>query len=199
MAQMPTLALGARGDAVVTLVSALTAAGFAVPGDPSIFGPILMGAVQAFQRDRALNPDGIVGPQTWDMLGYEGVPTPTGPIDSGSDLLAPLPAASSMPKWLIPAILGGIALWALFSGGKKSSGSAADRVTRNERLALFNAPNFEGHKRRRSKKRFNARLRGFGVMKPGESYKVKSTPFFAQVWGQCDRGREQDRLQGAPR
>ena len=57
-----TLRRGDHGALVVTLQTALrlTADGF--------FGPLTESAVRAFQRQRSLVPDGIVGPKTWAAL-----------------------------------------------------------------------------------------------------------------------------------
>jgi peptidoglycan hydrolase-like protein with peptidoglycan-binding domain len=64
----PTLSRGASGDAVVALQNGLkkygtsaTDPGF-VDGD---FGPHTEGAVKAYQQDRGIHVDGIVGDQTW--------------------------------------------------------------------------------------------------------------------------------------
>lgn len=61
---------GDRGDEVRRLQQALNAAGFgplALDGD---FGPMTHARVLAFQRDRGLDPDGIVGPLTWEALDF---------------------------------------------------------------------------------------------------------------------------------
>ena len=62
-----TLKKGAEGAAVRRLQELLTAAGFevAVDGD---FGARTEGAVRAFQKDRGLPVDGVVGPGTWKAL-----------------------------------------------------------------------------------------------------------------------------------
>jgi hypothetical protein len=71
-AQMPTVRIGARGAAVVTLQDALNEwgarharAAIAVDGD---FGPETRRAVVSFQWGNGLYPDGIAGPLTWRAL-----------------------------------------------------------------------------------------------------------------------------------
>jgi len=58
----PTLRRGDTGDAVARLQSLLNIEG------PDIFGPRTEAVVRAFQRDKGLVPDGIVGPSTWKVL-----------------------------------------------------------------------------------------------------------------------------------
>lgn len=64
----PLLKEGATGPAVLELQKALSAAGFDPGPHDSIFGPLVEAAVIAFQTDRGLLVDGIVGPQTWGAL-----------------------------------------------------------------------------------------------------------------------------------
>ncbi len=61
---MNTIKLGSRGEYVKTLQQKLnlTADG--------IFGKNTDAAVRAFQKANGLTPDGIVGPHTWEYLGY---------------------------------------------------------------------------------------------------------------------------------
>lgn len=63
----PRLQKGSSGDAVTVLQKLLTARGYevAVDGD---FGNQTLNAVTAFQSDRGLTVDGLVGPQTWAAL-----------------------------------------------------------------------------------------------------------------------------------
>lgn len=63
----PTVALGATGPVVVQLQQRLPAE-FNVVID-GIFGPATERAVRTVQRVAFLNDDGVVGPQTWAVLG----------------------------------------------------------------------------------------------------------------------------------
>ena len=67
MPNRPLLKRGAKGKAVERLQRALRAAGFAVVPDGD-FGPATDRAVRAFQEARRLQPDGVVGPATWNAL-----------------------------------------------------------------------------------------------------------------------------------
>ncbi len=65
----PILRVGAQGDAVMRLQEKLQALGVfegSVDGD---FGPMTETAVMAAQAQLGLEPDGVVGPATWDALG----------------------------------------------------------------------------------------------------------------------------------
>ncbi len=70
-AAMPTLRLGSRGSAVVTLQNKLRARGYRIAADGA-FGPRTRAAVIAFQRSQRISVDGVVGPQTWARLGVTG-------------------------------------------------------------------------------------------------------------------------------
>jgi murein L,D-transpeptidase YcbB/YkuD len=63
----PIQRIGSRGENVRTVQYLLRHHGFAV-GVDRIFGPRTQEAVRAFQRDRGLQADGIVGNQTWPAL-----------------------------------------------------------------------------------------------------------------------------------
>jgi peptidoglycan hydrolase-like protein with peptidoglycan-binding domain len=64
----PTLSRGASGNSVIALQNGLKKYGTSatdpgpVDGD---FGPQTEGAVKAYQQDRGIHVDGIVGDQTW--------------------------------------------------------------------------------------------------------------------------------------
>ena len=72
---LPTIKKGSRGDAVVTLQTALNAAGFDCGKADGIFGKNTKKAVEAFQKAKGLSVDGIVGRNTWTALGLW-----TGPV-----------------------------------------------------------------------------------------------------------------------
>ncbi len=71
----PTLRLGARGSAVVTLQKRLAALHyFDVGTADGVFGQSTYHAVVAFQKVQGLARDGIVGPSTWAKLAKPYVP-----------------------------------------------------------------------------------------------------------------------------
>jgi len=80
--ETPTLKNGAKGEAVKTLQTLLTQAGFSCAVDGS-FGPATASAVMAYQRSRGLSVDGVVGPATWKALqtGAPAVAIPEAPAD----------------------------------------------------------------------------------------------------------------------
>ncbi|MHB9094845.1 MAG: peptidoglycan-binding domain-containing protein [Eubacteriales bacterium] len=65
----PTLSIGSRGLPVSALQDLLRARGFNPGPSDGIFGPVTQAAVIAFQKNRGLIVDGIVGRQTWTALG----------------------------------------------------------------------------------------------------------------------------------
>lgn len=68
--QLPVLQIGAEGDAVESLQRLLIAHGYNCgdTGADGIFGPKTENAVEAFQEDNNLGPDGAVGPETWPAV-----------------------------------------------------------------------------------------------------------------------------------
>jgi peptidoglycan hydrolase-like protein with peptidoglycan-binding domain len=64
----PTLKKGSHGEAVVGLQEGLQSLGYDPGAVDGIFGPNTEQAVKAFQTDRGLTADGIVGPRTWAAL-----------------------------------------------------------------------------------------------------------------------------------
>lgn len=64
----PVLHRRASGEAVVELQAALREKGFMLALDGA-FGPATELAVRHWQRSHGLEPDGIVGPMTWESLG----------------------------------------------------------------------------------------------------------------------------------
>jgi peptidoglycan hydrolase-like protein with peptidoglycan-binding domain len=57
-----------RGNDVKELQTKLQSLGYDVGPIDGIFGPLTERAVKQFQKDNRLKVDGIVGPQTYDML-----------------------------------------------------------------------------------------------------------------------------------
>jgi lipoprotein-anchoring transpeptidase ErfK/SrfK len=84
-AAQPTLRLGARGGAVVTLQKRLIALRyFDVSAADGSFGQNTYHAVVAFQKVQGLGRDGIVGPATWAKLARPYVPAPRYRLASAS-------------------------------------------------------------------------------------------------------------------
>jgi putative chitinase len=70
VAPRPTLQLNSRGASVAGLQYLLRQAGALPAGSATDgdFGPNTEAGVQAFQQQRGLTPDGVVGPDTWQAL-----------------------------------------------------------------------------------------------------------------------------------
>lgn len=82
---LPTLRKGAKGEAVERLQRALAKAGFSPGGIDGDFGVKTEAAVEAFQRAKNLEDDGVVGPRTWRaLLGGTGGTTPPPSVGDGS-------------------------------------------------------------------------------------------------------------------
>jgi len=67
----PTLKPGDRGDTVIALRARLAVVDAQLEppvDDPAHYDPLLVSAVQRFQRDHGLEPDGVVGPRTLAAL-----------------------------------------------------------------------------------------------------------------------------------
>lgn len=64
---LPTLRFGSSGNAVRALQRLLRANNYFISIDGS-FGAVTETAVRAFQEQRGLIADGIVGPRTWREL-----------------------------------------------------------------------------------------------------------------------------------
>lgn len=71
-----TLRKGMEGDEVKALQQQLIALGYDLGkwGADGDFGSATENAVKAFQKDKGLAVDGIVGPSTWEALGNATVP-----------------------------------------------------------------------------------------------------------------------------
>ena len=68
----PTLRLGSRGVYVKYLQSKLTAKLYPLGAVDGIFGANTLSAVRAFQQENNLAVDGIVGPNTWQVVSTIG-------------------------------------------------------------------------------------------------------------------------------
>lgn len=71
MATLPTISRGSRGEAVKLCQQRLTIKGWKLKVDGD-FGPKTEASVEQFQAAHDLETDGIVGPNTWNMLMAEG-------------------------------------------------------------------------------------------------------------------------------
>ena len=68
---LPVLARGSSGVTARALMVLLRDLGFytqSLPTDDDFFGPAADAAVRAFQKNRGLTVDGIVGHETWSAL-----------------------------------------------------------------------------------------------------------------------------------
>mgnify|MGYP003375351633 FL=1 len=68
MKAKPVLQKGSRGEEVRELQQRLNASGYSCGKVDGIFGQKTLEAVTAFQADRGLAVDGIVGAKTWNEL-----------------------------------------------------------------------------------------------------------------------------------
>lgn len=64
--------IGAQGEEVTRIQTALTEKGYFSSAIDGIFGEKTLAAVKNFQRDNGLDADGIVGPLTMEALGLSG-------------------------------------------------------------------------------------------------------------------------------
>lgn len=76
----PTLERDARGPQVAELQQGLRDGGYAPGPADGIFGPRTEAAVRAFQADRGIDVDGVVGRQTWGELGRTTSTQPQVPV-----------------------------------------------------------------------------------------------------------------------
>ena len=92
---LAVLRLGSRGDDVVRLQNALAAAGFRPGKIDGQLGHGTLAAIVGFQRSRGLLADGIVGPYTWQALGFrEGFPDVSNAV---SDMITSYSVAEMFP------------------------------------------------------------------------------------------------------
>jgi len=87
----PTLRRDSQGDAVTELQSILVLLGYYNGPVSGLYGTVTEAAVQAFQRDAGITPDGIVGPATWSSL----FPTPADEANPPSTPTAAEPTAAT--------------------------------------------------------------------------------------------------------
>lgn len=80
---MMILKWGMRGDEVTRLQQRLAELNYYTGTVDGIFGPLTRNAVRAFQHDKGLAVDGIVGPATWAALAI-GEPAAPGETPAGS-------------------------------------------------------------------------------------------------------------------
>ncbi len=71
-AAQPTISWGSRGSSVRVLQRKLYQWGYYNGSIDGVYGSATYTAVVDFQRKNRLRVDGVVGPQTWKALGYEG-------------------------------------------------------------------------------------------------------------------------------
>lgn len=102
-AQQPTLQRGSRGPAVRVLQESLIKLGYNPGPVDGIFGPLTEAAVKAFQNDRQIDVDGIVGPVTWGEIAkaLAALPPPPAPGIPGEPANLPAPE-SHTPTEEIP-------------------------------------------------------------------------------------------------
>jgi peptidoglycan hydrolase-like protein with peptidoglycan-binding domain len=67
-ASNPTLRRGSTGNPVRRAQKRLTLGGFDTGGVDGIFGAATEAAVKRFQSNFGLDPDGVVGPRTWERI-----------------------------------------------------------------------------------------------------------------------------------
>jgi peptidoglycan hydrolase-like protein with peptidoglycan-binding domain len=109
------------------------------------FGPVTKAAVEAFQRQRGLSVDGVVGPATWAALGGDGPEPPTLAEGAGGAVVRSLQTAlnegrgsfapSSNPVLAVDGIFGAQTAAAV-RGAQQSGGIGADGVVGLQTWAL---------------------------------------------------------------
>lgn len=112
---------GSRSEDVKTLQVKLAAVGYSPGPIDGLFGPQTLTAVKAFQTARGLNPDGIVGPDTWGALLALTAPLPQlPPIPMKKPAPAPVPmfAGLDWTTWLLYGA-GGVLLYGMLMRGRR--------------------------------------------------------------------------------
>jgi hypothetical protein len=88
----PVISAGSSGAAVAHAQDRLNVWGARpVLTDDGQFGPATSAAVAAFQKARALVPDGVIGPATWLVLDKDPTPPPPAPPPAGWAITVPPP------------------------------------------------------------------------------------------------------------
>ncbi|MBV9837780.1 MAG: peptidoglycan-binding protein [Solirubrobacterales bacterium] len=102
---VPTIKKGWRGDVVVWAQEHLVSAGYQITIDGG-FGPQTQSAVQLFQAAHGLNPDGVLGPATWQVLLRYAAPNirwstrrvaSAASVSAGAATARPVPKSASLP------------------------------------------------------------------------------------------------------
>lgn len=91
----PTLTPGSQGEAVIELQSVLTLLGYYSGPLSGVYQNSTQAAVQQFQTDAGISPDGIVGPATWSSL-FPNPPAEANP--PGSENLAASQTGNTNPS-----------------------------------------------------------------------------------------------------
>lgn len=126
-----TIQLGAQSQDVATARAMLEQLGYAVPGEPTVFGPTMQAAVISFQKDNGLQADGVVGPNTWAALQQrfaESAGTEaTGPVQrtdftEGETIIGEVPKPNSTALWA--GLIVAVAVW-YFSSKEQKEGKGA--------------------------------------------------------------------------
>ncbi|HCF62627.1 MAG TPA: hypothetical protein DFS52_32145 [Myxococcales bacterium] len=99
----PLLKKGSRGSSVSDLQRLLKQAGFDPGPVDGAFGPRTREAVLAFQRNRGLLVDGIVGPQTWGALRATAPQTPASTSSPADSFDSGTPSVTIAPRNLSEA------------------------------------------------------------------------------------------------
>jgi peptidoglycan hydrolase-like protein with peptidoglycan-binding domain len=104
---------GALGSDVTRLQQILTGQGYNTGGITGIWGPETTTAVQAFQAEHELMPDGIAGPLTWAALNGNMTPAPVQVVPPTPAPVAPRPATGmfmGLPPMAVTVLLGMVGL-----------------------------------------------------------------------------------------